>query len=40
MAKVSPGPSVHFDYKKENPKTENDTLSTTNNWFYSIQSWI
>ena len=37
MAKVSPGPSVHLDYKKENPVNENDTSSTNNNWFYNIQ---
>ena len=38
MAKVSPGPSVHFDYKKENPVVENDTSSTNNNWCSKIQS--
>ena len=37
MAKVSPGPSVHFDYKMENPVTENDPSSTNNRWFYNLQ---
>ena len=37
MAKVSPGPPVHFDYNKENLVGENDTSSTSNNWFYNIQ---
>ena len=37
MAKVSPGPSVHFDYKKENPVIKNDPSSTNNLWFYRLQ---
>ena len=32
MAKVSPGPSIQFDYKNENPAIENHTSSTNNNW--------
>ena len=37
MPKVSPGPSVHFDYKKENPVAENDPSSTNDLWFYNLQ---
>ena len=37
MAKVSPSPSVHFDYKKETPVAENDPSSTNNLWFYNLQ---
>ena len=37
MPKVSPGPSVHFDYKKENPVTENDPSSTNNLWFSILE---
>ena len=33
MPKVSPSPSVQFDYKKENPVGDNDTLATIDNWF-------
>ena len=38
MAKVSPGPSVQFDYRKEDPVNENDPSSTTNLWLYRLQS--
>ena len=37
MPKVSPSPSVHFDYKKENPVAGNDLASTNNLWFYNLQ---
>ena len=37
MAKVSPGPSVNFDYNRETLVAENDTSSTNDNWFYKIQ---
>ena len=37
MAEVSPGPSVRFHYKNENPVAEHDTSSTNNIWFYNLQ---
>ena len=37
MPKVSPSPSVHFDYKKEDPVNENDPSSTNNLWLYRLQ---
>ena len=32
MAKVSPGPSIQFDYKNENPAIEKHTASINNNF--------